>query len=229
MAVSGAIDWFFDNEEMGIILEDDCLPSQSFFWFCEELLIKYKANKNIFLISGDGRASREIDIENDYDFIRYSLIWGWASWRRAWEKYDVTMASWSENNSKIINNISDEPLTQRYWKNAFQNTYDNKIDTWDYQFSYVLQKSGGLGIVPKVNLITNIGFGVDSTHTSNENDDNANIPRFDIEFPITHPSKIKINKQITQFYDEKIFTEISFFTRVINKLSRIFLKRNIIK
>jgi hypothetical protein len=228
-AVSGAIDWFFENEEMGIILEDDCLPSQSFFWFCEELLERYKNEDNVFLISGDGRGTKQINIDYDYDFVKYSLIWGWASWSRVWKKYDVKMSDWDDNKLKIINNISQFSSTKRYWKSAFENTYDNKIDTWDYQFSYTLQKNQGLCIVPKVNMISNIGFGVDATHTSDSDNINANLPNLDLEFPIAHPSEVVSNKSLDRFYDLNEFKMPHFVTRIINKLSRLIINRNIIK
>jgi hypothetical protein len=214
---------------MGIILEDDCLPSQSFFWFCEELLERYRDDDNIFLISGDGRATKQIEFEADYDFINYSLIWGWASWARAWKKYDVKMSDWDENRFKIINNISEFTVTKRYWKNAFQNTYEGKIDTWDYQLAYLLQKNKSLCIVPKVNMITNIGFGVDATHTSDLDNINANIPNFDLEFPLLHPLKVTTNQSLNMYYDLNVFTTLHVLTRIINKLSRIFLGRNLTK
>ncbi len=229
MAVSGAIDWFFENEEMGIILEDDCLPSQSFFWFCEELLERYKNNDEVFLISGDGRATRQIDMKIDYDFVKYPLIWGWASWARQWEKYDVKMTDWKNNKAKIINKISNHSQTRKYWKNVFQNTHDNEIDTWDYQWSYTLQKNKGLCIIPKHNMITNLGFGVDATHTKDLNNINANIPNFDLEFPLVHPSNVTINKLLNDFYDLNEFTTYNLLTRVINKISRIIMGKNLIK
>ena len=231
-APANAITWFFENEEMGIILEDDCLPSQSFFWFCEELLDKYKDDDNIFLISGDGRATKQININYAYDFVKYPLIWGWASWSRIWEKYDIKMSDWDDNKLKIIDDISNFTNTKRYWKNAFQSTYDarnDKIHIWDYQFVYSLQKNKGLCIVPKVNMITNIGFGVDATHTSDSNNINANIPNFDLEFPLVHPLQVVTHKSLNKFYDLNEFKTYSIVTRIINKLSRIILGKNLIK
>jgi len=229
MAVSGAIDWFFKNEEMGIILEDDCLPSQSFFWFCEELLEKYKDDENIYLISGDGRATNQININESYSFIKYPMIWGWASWSRVWKKYDVKMLDWNEKKIKILDQISEYSKTKRYWSNSFQNTYDNKIDTWDYQFSYTLLKNQGLCIVPKVNLITNVGFGMEATHTGDVNSTNANIPNFELAFPLTHPLKVVANNSLNKYYDLNEFNTSGISTRVVNKLSRIIIGKNIIK
>ena len=102
MAVSGAIDWFFDNEEMGIILEDDCLPSQSFFWFCEEMLAKYKDDMRVWHVAGNNFHfgwKRDEDYSYYFGGI-YGSIWGWASWRTRWNHYDVEMKNYDEVKSK---------------------------------------------------------------------------------------------------------------------------------
>lgn len=229
IAVSSAITWFFNNEEMGIILEDDCYPTQSFFWFCEELLERYKDVENIYLISGDGRATSKINIKHDYSFVKYSLIWGWASWRRVWNQYDVKMPDWDKRKSNMIKNLSINKDTKRYWQHALQNVHDGKIDTWDYQFAYLLFKNYGMCIVPKINFISNVGFGSDATHTTDSNCKNANIPHFNIAFPLNHPADITLNDRLEKFYDENEFTQKSIMVRAINKLARIIIGKNIIK
>lgn len=221
MAVSSAITWFFENEEMGIILEDDCLPSQSFFWFCEELLHKYKNENSIYMISGDGRATNQESIKSDYDFVSYALIWGWASWARAWKNYDVKMSDWLNQKKSVLKNISQEKNTRRYWRDAYQMSFDGKINTWDYQWSYTLQKQQALCIVPKVNLITNIGFGEDATHTFDQTSSNANIQRADLNFPLKSPDKISKNLKLNFFYDKFEFKKNSYFIRAVNKIKRI--------
>ena len=228
MAVSGAITWFFENEEMGIILEDDCLPSQSFFWFCEELLYRYKDNENIYLVSGDGRATNQIQIDESYSFVKYPMIWGWASWSRVWKKYDVNISDWKVKKNEILQNISEYSTTRKYWETSFEGVYTQSIDTWDYQFAYTLQKNKGLCVVPKVNLITNVGFGVEATHTSDVNSINANLPNFELAFSLIHPLEIIANKSLNNHYDLKEFNAPGLSTRVINKLSRIIIGRNLI-
>lgn len=229
VAVSSAITWFFSNEEMGIILEDDCLPTQSFFWFCDELLERYKDEEKIYLISGDGRATSKININYDYSSVKYSLIWGWASWKRAWDQYDVTMSDWEIQKDTILNNVSKNKKTRRYWFNALQNVCDGKIDTWDYQFAYLLFKNQGICLVPKINFISNVGFGVDATHTTDSNCKNANIPHFNITFPLKHPNNVTLNDQLGKFYDENEFIQESLIVRAINKFVRIILGKNIIQ
>jgi hypothetical protein len=229
IAVSSAITWFFSNEEMGIILEDDCLPTQSFFWFCEELLERYKNSEEIYLVSGDGRATSKIDINHDYSFVKYSLIWGWASWKRAWKQYDVTISDWDKQKNNMIKNLSQNKDTRRHWQHALQNVHDGKIDTWDYQFAYLLFKNHGVCIVPKINFISNVGFGDDATHTVDSNCKNANIPNFNIFFPLNHPDEIILNNQLNKYYDEHEFTQKSIIVRAFNKLGRMLIGRNILK
>ncbi len=168
-AVSGAIDWFFDNEEMGIILEDDCLPSQSFFWFCEELLVRYKEDMRVGQVSGFNYGLDNYDLKYDYFFSKYPMIWGWASWRSRWEKYTLTLEDFNEikknNQFSLIFNKSE--LRSRL--NIFEKVKENLIDTWDYQWSFTLYKNNQLTIIPKNNFILNLGFGDDSTHTKGRN------------------------------------------------------------
>ena len=165
-AVSSAIDWFFSRNEEGIILEDDCLPCEDFFRYCEIMLNRYRNEKQIMHIGGtnfqDGiRRGRE-----DIYFSRFSHVWGWATWRRAWLAYDVNMASYpSDPIDQMLSKISSNRYFANYWKSIFEMTYKNLIDTWDYQWLYAIWRSDGLCIIPQENLISNIGFGPETTHT----------------------------------------------------------------
>lgn len=165
-AVKGAIDWFFKNETMGIILEDDCLPCQSFFWFCEELLELYREDTRVGQISGFNPL---IDFDFDkasYGFSKFGPIWGWASWRRAWNGYDVVMSSWPEVLANdTLKNFVDSKKEERWRKTIYQKTFNGEIDTWDYQWSYAKLIKKQLSVIPTVNLVENIGFGEDATHT----------------------------------------------------------------
>ena len=165
-----AIDWFFENVDEGIILEDDCLPSQSFFWFCQELLEYYRADTRIMMISGNNFQFGKVRGEGSYYFSKYAHLWGWATWRRAWRYYDVDMKSFEKFKIESqINNIFRIKQQQKYWTKIFQSVYDGKIDTWCYQWAYTCFINNGLCIMPNVNLVSNIGFGADSTHTKEEN------------------------------------------------------------
>ena len=205
MAVSGAITWFFENEEMGIILEDDGLPSQSFFWFCEELLERYKDDMRIGQINGVRRFEQLNNCkENTYFFSRYGSIWGWATWKRAWNYYNVNLSNTIFDNAincGMIDSItfSNEEKFKR--KNIWKMVINNEIDTWDYQWGFVKFYNSLLSIVPKNNLIENIGFGEDATHTQKKSKNNS-LLKNEIIFPLVHPSNV-----LTNFYYDKYFSE----------------------
>ena len=169
MAVSSAIDWFFQNEEMGIILEDDCLPSQSFFWFCEELLERYKDDMRIGQISGFNYGYKNKDLKYDYFFSKYPMIWGWASWRNRWNSYSLNMIDLDEiiSTNQLSLMFNKKELCKKI--DIFKSVKKNLIDTWDYQWSYTLYKNSQFTIIPKNNYILNLGFGNDATHTQGVN------------------------------------------------------------
>lgn len=228
-AVSGAITWFFENEEQGIILEDDCLPSQSFFWYCEELLNKYKNDETVYLISGDARGPESFGMKEDYGFCKYPMIWGWASWARVWQNYDPEISDWPKVRDTLPASISTYKPTVSFWKRTFEQLYRKEIDTWDFQFAYLLLKNGGKCIVPRLNLISNIGFGADATHTFSPESESANRMIFEIKIPVEHKPSIFSEEMINNFYDRSEFSSKSFFVRIINKLSRLIVGRNLIQ
>lgn len=206
-AVSDAITWFFNQEEKGIILEDDCLPDLSFFPFCEELLEKYKDNEQIMLISGDNFQNSKKQGDSSYYFSRYNHIWGWASWRKVWEHYDVDMKTFPENKEKgFLNDIFSNKKARNYWLTRFEKAHRGEINTWDYQWTYSIFSRNGISILPNENLISNIGFGNQSTHTAKMNNKMANLPLGSITFPLTHPSEIKINMQADDYTFKTIFS-----------------------
>jgi hypothetical protein len=217
MAVSGAIDWFFENEEMGIILEDDCLPSQSFFWYCEELLERYKDDMRIFLISGHNKQNSWKEETNDYFFSNLGGIWGWASWRRAWKHYDIEMSdieNFIKNNNFV--NIFDKKLGKIRQDTIYKSIIINKMDTWDYQWGYTRHKNNALACVPTKSLVENIGFGQDATHTFGANHDN--VKKQEITFPLKENNFLIPDRN----YDEKFFQKKNILRKVLETLIRIF-------
>jgi hypothetical protein len=190
-AVSGAITWFFENEEMGIILEDDCLPSLSFFPYCKELLEYYKDDTRIYHIAGNNPLTY-IKMPYSYYFARIQHCWGWASWRRAWNYYSYDIENMNAFlEKKKINNIFIRNIDKNYWIDIFIKMEKHEIDTWDYQWTYSIFNNNGICINPARNLITNIGFGKDGTHTF-DNNKFSNQQRFEIN-GIIHQNKIIIN------------------------------------
>jgi hypothetical protein len=224
-AVIGAIDWFFDHEEMGVILEDDCLPNQSFFGYCENLLNRYKDTSEIFLISGYGDQELSGYFDSDYSFTKYPMIWGWATWKRVWDKYDSSIHDWKKDKESILNNISSRKETRRYWEDVLQSAYDEKIDTWDYQLAYLLFSSHGKCILPRENLVSNIGFGINATHTKDVSSNLANRASYNIGTRLQHPCEIIINDEIDNYLDKNLFCKKSFLIRVVDKAVRMLVNR----
>lgn len=223
-AVSEAISWFFTQEEQGIILEDDCLPSQSFFWFCEGMLLKYKENKKIDIISGDGRIANAINVPEECVLLPYPLIWGWASWAQKWSKYDVEMESWPENKIKIIN--AYRRSNAHFWQNVFEKTFNNVIDTWDYQLAYMLQVSRTYCLLPPKNLVKNIGFNRDdATHTTGSGKGFV-FEAEDIELPALISTTEAYEKLAKEYADQHLFRSKSFIIRLIARIYRVVKKNS---
>lgn len=165
-AVSSAITWFFEQVEMGIILEDDCVPAPDFFTYCRELLFRHQYNPSVMHIGGVNLQNGNWRGSGSYYFTRICHIWGWATWRRAWKLYDFSMRSFPQfKRENSIQTVLTAPEDQAYWMTAFQNVYGGQIDTWDYQWVYAVWTNRGLGALPNVNLIRNIGFDETATHT----------------------------------------------------------------
>lgn len=190
--VSSAITWFFENETEGIILEDDCLPNRSFFFFCEEMLFRFRNDTRIMHIGGTNPLWETGTGGNSYKFTRYNRIWGWASWRRSWDFFDPDIEIWpSIRSGKTLKNLLGKSAARRY-KRLFDAVYSGKLDTWDYQW-FLSRLMQGLSIVPDVNLVSNIGFGEEATHTKFKGSKLSNLVRADMSFPLDHPKIMVID------------------------------------
>ena len=191
--VASGITWAFEQVEEAIILEDDCLPTFSFFTFCETLIERYRYDERIMMISGDNFQMGNIRNEYSYYFSRYVHIWGWASWRRAWKHYDVEMKTWLQFKEQgFIQSICENRHEQEYWIDIFDQVFSGVINTWDYQWLYASWTQSGLSIIPSYNLVKNIGCGLDATHPS-DNSISTNLPTQDI-WEISHPSILVRNR-----------------------------------
>jgi hypothetical protein len=198
-AVSEGISWFFENVEEGIILEDDCLPNPSFFLFCQELLERYRDNAKITHISGNNFQLGKRRGNGDYFFSNYTFIWGWATWRRAWEKYDYSMRDYE----LLLTNYKYKYLIQREMMQAVKY---GQLDTWDVQWQFTNFYYYALAIQPKINLVKNIGFSVDATHTKDNEPESIRNSKFgELTFPLRHPKKIKADFKADLFTAENIF------------------------
>jgi hypothetical protein len=216
-AVSGAIDWFFENEEMGIILEDDCLPCSGFFGFCETLLEKYKNDTRIMCISGNNFSPGKFDNNYSYFLSEIPFIWGWATWRRAWKLNDHTLNVYKEIQPLNIS-LSSNPKASKMWWKRIGKTVSGLVDTWDYLWTFTNLINNGLTIIPKNNLVTNIGIGhVDSTHT-NKVKQNFVVDTYNIDFPLIHPPFIKPNYKFDTMMYKNNFNVNPLWKRIIKRL-----------
>lgn len=191
-----AIDWFFNNIEEGIILEDDCVPDASFFYFCQELLSRYRDDEQVAIISGSSLIPFKTNNNDSYRFSIYPLLWGWATWRRVWLKHDINMSSYPDFIKKNrIQSITKVKIIQKYWLTLFDKSYQKLLNTWDYPLLYSVWNSNRLSIIPSENMITNIGFSSDATHTKNPNHPFNNLIAKETTFPLIHPTSKIPNKK----------------------------------
>jgi hypothetical protein len=166
IGVSSGIDWFFSHVAEGIILEDDCLPDISFFHFCKVLLKYYRNDERVMHIGGVNFQDGIVRGAGNYYFSKLNHIWGWATWKRAWDKYDVNISTYPQLlEQNLLSSICEEPSMRKYWQKKFGLVYKKEVDTWDYQWQYALYIHNGLAILPNHNLVSNIGFDVHATHT----------------------------------------------------------------
>lgn len=204
-AVSSAIDWFFEHEQEGIILEDDCLPNQSFFWFCEELLSYYRHDERVWVITGDNFQNGIQRGDGSYYFSRFNHVWGWATWKRAWEKADMELSFWPKwKKSKDWKQILSDRSARRYWEKIFDKMHRGEIDTWDYPWTASVWYHGGLTATPNVNLVSNIGFGPDSTHTKSINSPVSNMPTGSLG-KIKHPKLVVLDSKADNYVYGHLF------------------------
>jgi GR25 family glycosyltransferase involved in LPS biosynthesis len=207
VAVSNAIDWFFEFEEAGIIFEDDVLPDPSFFTFCEELLQRYRDELQIMIISGNYFAGEKHRPTTSYYFSKYPHMWGWATWRRAWKCNDRKMIEWPKiKQTNFLRQLADgDKYFINYWSKIFDMVHAGRTDIWDYHFTFACWVNHGLSIMPGKNLVKNIGFGTDGTHTFNDDHWIAKLPLQRIEFPLIHPMSVERNIAADRWSDRHVF------------------------
>jgi len=217
-AVSGAVSWGFESEDRLIILEDDCLPSSSFFGFCDEMLLRYQADSRVHHIGGTNPLNLSDDRVNSYGFSRYNRIWGWATWKNSWEAFNVEIPLWPEiSKSRTLGQLLGRKEGKKYTK-IFEATYGGHIDTWDYQW-FLTRLLLGQAIFPHVNLVTNIGFGPGATHTKKVGSALDNALRGEMIFPLQHPNSLEIDTVADQRW-AKMSSEKSWPERFVRRLGR---------
>jgi hypothetical protein len=203
------MNWLFEQVEEAIIVEDDCLPDSTFFQFCEENLERYRNDPRVFQIAGTNHLIPPCDEKTSYGFSKYASIWGWASWRRAWKNYDPELLLWrnADTNRKksILKEMKLAWMEQVYWARKFDKILAGH-DTWDYQWVFACLKNQGLSIVPRINLISNIGFGPEATHTTTVGTQ-SEYPIGPTKFPMVHPSSVSASASYDRAYLRRSIVE----------------------
>jgi hypothetical protein len=197
--VSSGLDWVFSQVDEAIILEDDCLPSLSFFSFCEQLLAHYRHDQRIMMIGGTNYGLPLENYPYSYYFSGLTPIWGWATWKRAWQHFDGSMQSWPEFKSLgLIDLYCNDEFDKQHWIQKLDDVYAGILDSWAYAWTYSCWQQHGLSVVPEPNLVSNIGFGDNSTHTRTLNG-LENLPLQDMG-AIHHPPFISAHFKMDQLF-----------------------------
>ena len=215
--IETGLDWSFEREECGIILEDDCIPNLDFFRFCEDMLLKYKDDSRIFSITGNNFQNNKMRGNGSYYVSKYMHCWGWATWRRAWKFYDGSLSFWPTwKNSFKWHAIHPSSAESRYWLDIFDRVYSKKIDSWAYPWLASSWYFGGNTITPNINLVKNMGFGSNATNTQNKNGLEELCTSI-LPPMIIHPLSLEPNNVADKYVFKNVF-KMSFGRKIKNKL-----------
>ena len=226
--VSG-LNWVYKHENQAIILEDDCVPDQSFYLFCAELLERFRDDQRIMAISGNNFLRGRKRTPYSYYYSRYPHCWGWATWKRAWNKYDDKMDLWPEiSNGEWLHDIlNHDQRAYRYWRKIFTDVYNEKIDSWAYRWTLSCWVNSGLTILPNTNLVSNIGFQKGATHTVSYRNVKPS-PIHPVQFPLYHPPYI-IRDQEADDFSQKTHFGSGYIKSIKRKIVWFLKKTGILK
>lgn len=218
--ISSGLNYVFSIVSEAIIIEDDCLPDPSFFRYCEELLERYRFDERVGVVSGDNFQPLDWKTEHSYYFSRYPHCWGWASWRRAWERCDINMEQWASlRESKWLRHLFPDNKDRCYWEKMFDDTLAERIDSWAFRWTLSCWVNGMLTVLPAKNLVTNVGF--DESGTNNLcKDSSASIPSHVLTFPLLHPASIVPDIKADMYTQRTIFRR-SLLSNWINAIKNI--------
>lgn len=198
------LDWVFSQVEQAIILEDDCLPHPDFFKFSVTLLERYRDDTRVMTITGNNFQDGHQHGEASYYFSKYVHVWGWATWRRAWQMNDLKVTFWPNwKVSKAWTKSMPDRLEREHWADVFNRAYRGELTTWDHQWTASVWYQGGLTATPNVNLVTNIGIGPDATHTVQSNI-LLTIPSKALGV-LEHPKAVKVNLKADRYVFDQYY------------------------
>lgn len=212
------ITWALENEEKIIILEDDVVPNMDFFRFQQEMLDHYQDNPKVMMVSGTN-LMKKIAINSQYTFSCFSSIWGWGTWARAWADYDPDIKMWPEVKKKgLFKSVTASGLGYMFLKRDMESVYSHSKDTWDLQWDFCRHIHRGLGVVPAVNMIENIGFDrEDAAHTHGKSDEDFTYG--EMTFPIEFNVDVKRDAQYDSAYIKKYYGVRKIYKFIGKKIS----------
>jgi hypothetical protein len=217
------LDWVFNTVEEAIVLEDDCVPHPTFFRYCEELLDSYRDDERVMAICGSNLQFGKRRTEYSYYFSRYSICWGWASWRRAWKYFDFDIKIWPEiRDRNLLMDILGDAHVAKVWQQTLQMTYDKQLECWDFQWTFANLIQSGLAVIPNVNLISNIGYTSEATHTREETCRYSEMPLEAMNFPLKHPPFVIRHAQADHFIEYTLYDyQPNLLKRVNQRIKKI--------
>lgn len=210
--VSEAISWFFDQEEAGIIVEDDCVPDPAFFRYCETLLELYRDDPQVMHISGNTRVKVE-DPGTSYFFSRYPQVWGWATWRSSWQKFRMEYEDFDSVLSQVLGEFTTDE-ERKYWEPVLRDTFAGRRDSWAYRWAFTQWLEGGLSTYPTTNMVDNIGFGSESTHTGLLSETRWLQPPASDPGELRHPASVVLRSDLDLKVFDLAYAKQTFPTRL---------------
>ena len=219
--VSSGITNAFRVVEEAIILEDDCLPDPTFFPYCTELLERYRDEPRVGVIGGSNHQYRDFACPTSYYFSVYNHVWGWATWRRAWNCFDYSMPACPGWESDGLERWLSGRSSAGYWRRIFSETRRGLHDSWAYRWTYACWRAGMLSVLPRRPLIMNLGFGADATHTRNRFGAGLQPPVDPMRFPMVHPERIEADAGADEHTESVVFTRPSLWSRLVGRLARL--------
>jgi hypothetical protein len=206
--LSSGLDWVFRQVPEAMVLEDDCLPQPAFFRFCTEALARYRGEARVMMVNGSN-FDDPAPGPRRYRFTRYGHVWGWASWRRAWRHYNVDASAWPAffHDQALRRLFPGQASARRYWEDRFEAVWRGQVDTWDYQWLLAIWRQGGLCVHPGVNLVANIGFGGDATHTGAANPAMLQPVRA-LRFPLQGPPRLEADAAADAAVEARLFSGV---------------------
>lgn len=217
------ISWVFEQVDEAIILEDDCLPDPTFFRFCGDLLARYRHEPRVMQIGGFTIPLDRRTKAFSYYFSRFATNWGWATWRRAWQHYDLGVKEWPAlRDTSWLLDIVEHPSIVASWVRMLDLAHRHELGTWDYQWVFACWRQRGLSIQPTVSMITNLGFGDRATHTrSTCHDPRADVTAAPMPFPLRHPERFAESPTADRMYKRYVMlpsaSDQGFITRMYKK------------